>query len=629
MTLDATLRDFRAGQKMFGRFTLTKILGRGGMGIVWLAHDDDLDRDVALKFLPEIIVHDRAVVEDLKRETKRSLELTHKNIVRIHDFIHDSISACITMEYIEGDTLSNLRADKATRVFEPDELKPWLGQLCEALDYAHNHARIIHRDLKPSNLMIHKRGQLKIADFGIARSLSDSFSLLTHSQGTSGTLVYMSPQQLDGLRGTHLDDIYSLGATLYELITSKPPFYSGDISRQIRERIPPSMMQRRRDIETEGNPIPKNWEETIAACLAKDPAIRPQAVMEIGSRLGITAHHDARPARTPRTIVRTPLPTQGQLKPDRRTILAVSSMALAVAGAACWWILFEEPRQRPETQLATPTAPQPSVDRLLEEAAALRQRGDTTTALARLQEATDKDPKNAQVLAEMATTYESMQKFDRSTATWRRILDLGAAAGPAYALADTKLRSGVGASTTTTAPEVGVVSSNATNTRASVQEIPAGSTLGISEVSAAEPPDPDADTHLMLRIAVKKRAGVMIDHTRVKIQVYFYDTAGDDIKLTDADVSYVWLTQNHDWTSSDSETLAVTYIRPKSKTAVGPINRTTRASALKPAAAPESEQRKYLGYIVRVYYNDQLQDKRAQPSKLLTLFPAPNTAPPQ
>src|SRR6266446_3024517 len=116
------MREFVSGQKLFGRYTLIKILGRGGIGIVWLAHDDELDRDVALKFLPEIIVHDRAVVADLKRETKRALELTHENIIRIHDFVQDSISACISMEYIDGDTLSNLRSDKAARIFEPDEL---------------------------------------------------------------------------------------------------------------------------------------------------------------------------------------------------------------------------------------------------------------------------------------------------------------------------------------------------------------------------------------------------------------------------------------------------------------------------------------------------------------------------
>jgi serine/threonine protein kinase len=151
---DATLREFASGQKLFNRYTLKKTLGRGGMGIVWLARDEELERDVALKFLPELIIHDRAVLGDLKRETRRSLELTHKNIVRIYDFVHDNTSGCISMEYVDGDTLSNLRADKLHKVFEPSELKDWVSELCDALDYAHNHARIVHRDLKPSNLMV-------------------------------------------------------------------------------------------------------------------------------------------------------------------------------------------------------------------------------------------------------------------------------------------------------------------------------------------------------------------------------------------------------------------------------------------------------------------------------------------
>src|SRR4029077_11905642 len=102
------------------------------------------------------------------------------------------------------------------------ELTEWIKQLCEALDYAHNHARVVHRDLKPTNLMVNQRGELKVADFGIARSLSDSVSKITVEGGTSGTLVYMSPQQLNGERGTHLDDVYSFGATIYDLLTSKP-----------------------------------------------------------------------------------------------------------------------------------------------------------------------------------------------------------------------------------------------------------------------------------------------------------------------------------------------------------------------------------------------------------------------
>lgn len=338
-SLDATLRDFVAGQKVFGRYTLTRILGRGGMGIVWLTHDDDLDRDVALKFLPEIIVHDRAIVEDLKRETKRALELTHKNIIRIHDFVHDSISACITMEYVEGDTLSNLRVDKATRAFEPDEIKPWLSQLCDALDYAHNHARIVHRDLKPSNLMITKRGQLKIADFGIACTLTDSVSMITHSTGTSGTLFYMSPQQLDGHRATHLDDIYSVGATLYELLTSKPPFYSGDIQRQIHERIPPSMMRRRADLDIEGNPIPKNWEETVANCLAKDPAKRPQTVTALAQRLHLAETSEPTFASTKSQTVKS------ARRMRSRFAIAAAIAIIAVAGA----VLFERNQQRQQS----------------------------------------------------------------------------------------------------------------------------------------------------------------------------------------------------------------------------------------------------------------------------------------
>ena len=281
----ATSCEFANGQKVFDRYTLVKILGRGGMGIVWLARDEELERDVALKFLPDLMIQDRAVFDQLKRETKRCLELTHPNIVRIHDLVHDERSGCISMEYIDGETLSNLRAEKEKNVFEPDEIAIWTSQLCDALDYAHNHAKVIHRDLKPGNLMVSQRGDLKVSDFGIARSLADSVSRLTMEQGRSGTLAYMSPQQLDGGRGSHLDDIYSLGATLYDLLTSKPPFYSGNIDRQIHERVAPSMTERRKEFDIEPALVPQVWEDAVAACLAKDPSGRPQSAAEVTQRL--------------------------------------------------------------------------------------------------------------------------------------------------------------------------------------------------------------------------------------------------------------------------------------------------------------------------------------------------------
>jgi serine/threonine protein kinase/tetratricopeptide (TPR) repeat protein len=281
----ATSREFAGGQKVFGRYTLVKVLGRGGMGTVWLARDEELERDVALKFLPDLMTQDHAVFDQLKRETRRCLELTHPHIVRIHDFVHDERSGCISMEYVDGETLSNLRAEKEQKVFEADEIATWTSQLCDALDYAHNHAKVVHCDLKPANLMVNQRGDLKVADFGIARSLADSVSRLTMEQDRSGTLIYMSPQQLNGERSTHLDDIYSLGASIYELLTSKPPFYSGNIDRQICERVAPSMTERRKELDIEPALVPQVWEDAVAACLAKDPSRRPQSAAEVAQRL--------------------------------------------------------------------------------------------------------------------------------------------------------------------------------------------------------------------------------------------------------------------------------------------------------------------------------------------------------
>ncbi len=324
---EATLREYRSGQKLFGRYTLIKILGRGGMGIVWLAHDEELERNVALKFLPDLIIHDAAVLSDLKRETRRCLELTHKNIVRIYDFVHDKRSGCISMEYIDGDTLSNLRCDKERKVFEAAELTDWMSQLCDALDYAHNYAQIIHRDLKPANLMVNQRGELKVSDFGIARSLGDSMSRLTRAGGRSGTLAYMSPQQLEGERGSHLDDIYSLGASVYELLTSKPPFYVGNIDRQIREKIPASMTERRKEFEIEAEPIPAVWEEWVAACLAKDPGRRPQSVSEIVRQLQIPSAEARPPA------IRSSFPRSKK----RVLVLALVSLCLLALAVGGWY----------------------------------------------------------------------------------------------------------------------------------------------------------------------------------------------------------------------------------------------------------------------------------------------------
>jgi serine/threonine protein kinase len=359
--LDATTRDFANGQKVFNRYTLIKTLGRGGMGVVWLAHDDELERNVALKFLPELIVHDRAVLGDIKRETRRSLDLTHKNIVRIYDFVHSDQSGCISMEYVDGDTLSNLRADKPHKVFEAHDLNEWTSQLCDALDYAHNHARIIHRDLKPANLMVNTRGDLKVSDFGISRSLSDSVSMLTMEQGRSGTLVFMSPQQLDGERSSHLDDIYSFGATVYELLTSKPPFSSGNVDRQIREKIPPAMNLRRKELEIEGEPIDETWERVVAACLAKEPARRPQSFAEIAQKLEIASPKTVRAKQASAEKAKgSGLPgIIAALKSNPAALYGGAGAVLCAGLLAIWYFGFHQATAKPAEAPVTAQQPAP------------------------------------------------------------------------------------------------------------------------------------------------------------------------------------------------------------------------------------------------------------------------------
>src|SRR6266404_3142178 len=335
-----TALDAAGGQMMFGRYKLVKVLGRGGMGIVWLARDEELERNVALKFLPDLMIQDRALLDQLKRETKRCLELTHPHIVRIHDFVHDDRSGCISMEYIDGETLSNLRVEKEQRIFEPDEIATWISQLCDALDYAHTRANVIHCDLKPANLMVNQRGDLKISDFGIARSLSDSVSRLTVEQGRSGTLVYMSPQQLNGERCTHLDDIYSLGASIYELLTSKPPFYSSNIDSQICERVAPSMTERRKELDIEPALVPQLWENAVATCLAKDPSRRPQSAEEVAQRLQLAS-------RQTRTLRRA----LGKSS-NKKALLLGSTAALFVLSLAGLYFGVLKPQAKPVSQAA-------------------------------------------------------------------------------------------------------------------------------------------------------------------------------------------------------------------------------------------------------------------------------------
>lgn len=336
----ATVRGHTAGQQVFKRYTLTRILGRGGMGVVWLAHDRELERDVALKFLPEVVAADPQAIHDLKRETRRSLDLTHPHIIRIHDFLQDATAAAISMEYVAGDTLAGLKLQQPGGHFEAPQLQRWVEELAAALDYAHTVPRIVHRDLKPANLMVDARGSLKIADFGIAASVADSVSRVSVQAGSSGTPVYMSPQQMMGEKPAVTDDVYALGATLYELLTGRPPFFSGNIIAQVQGKQPPSMTERRAELEASGEPIPPAWEETIAACLAKDPAARPASAAAVAAGLsGVPADIPvvAPPPAEPTPVSNPTAPPVPRPKPPPGPVAAPSPAAPASRTPARRW----------------------------------------------------------------------------------------------------------------------------------------------------------------------------------------------------------------------------------------------------------------------------------------------------
>ena len=235
---DKTIAGGGAGAILAGRYHIIRQLGQGGMGSVWLAEDRQLDnRKVAIKMLPSIIVTDKRAYQQLKSEALVSLKLVHPNIVTLRVFEENDGAPFLVMDYIEGRTLSDYLAEKG-KLSEAETIK-LLKPIAAALDYAHSE-KVIHRDVKPSNIIIRNDGHPFILDFGIAREIQESMTRMT-GRTISGTLLYMSPEQLRGAPPTPAQDIYSFAATVYECLTGKPPFYRGHIEYQILNENPAAL----------------------------------------------------------------------------------------------------------------------------------------------------------------------------------------------------------------------------------------------------------------------------------------------------------------------------------------------------------------------------------------------------
>jgi serine/threonine protein kinase/formylglycine-generating enzyme required for sulfatase activity len=316
---------FAAGMKILGgRFVLERQLGRGGMGEVWLARDAELGDHRALKFLPGEVAHDPKALSQLRREAAAGQRLSHPRIVKTHDLHVDGGHAAVAMEYVEGKTLNELQAEIEKGYFEVAEIAGWIKDVCEALAYAHGEAKVVHRDLKPPNIIIEKAtGRAKVLDFGISRRISEAHTQIT-GKDSSGTMAYSSPQQMDGDKGVPSDDLYALGATLYELLTGSPPFFRGDLRKQILEKVPPSMTERRAELAEEGmileggQPIPSNWEQGVADCLSKEPNKRPPDAMALWQGLSREKTREEEAGSRREELERQRLVLEQQIEADKR-----------------------------------------------------------------------------------------------------------------------------------------------------------------------------------------------------------------------------------------------------------------------------------------------------------------------
>ena len=274
----------RRGDLFASRYELLSTLGKGGMGVVYLARDQQLDEEVALKVLrPDVLKDDPTILDRFKKETKLARRITHRNVLRTHDFGETGGTAYISMEYLEGVTLKDLIASKGA-------LPIGVGlriakQMCQGLEAAHAQG-VVHRDIKPQNMLIlPETGDLKIMDFGIA-SVSDmkagaGASGLTTAGTVMGTPDYIPPEQAQGSPADYRSDIYSLSVVLFEVFTGRLPFTADTIMKvvlaHIRNPPPPP--------RTINDHIPAALEAVILRGLQKEPSARYQSVEELARDL--------------------------------------------------------------------------------------------------------------------------------------------------------------------------------------------------------------------------------------------------------------------------------------------------------------------------------------------------------
>ena len=325
MTLETPREELASGSTFAGRYQIIEELGRGGMGHVYKAYDKEIHAKVALKLIKPEVAADPGTIERFRNELRTARDVSHKHICRTYDLGREGGLHYITMEYVPGEDLKAMirmsgRLGTGTAVAVA-------RQVCEGLAEAHRRG-IVHRDLKPSNIMIDREGQVRILDFGIARSARARG--VTGAGFVVGTPEYMSPEQVEGREVDARSDLYSLGIVLYEMLTGRVPF-AGD--------TPFSVGVKQRS-EKPGDPrqlnpdIPDDLSRLVLKCLEKDPERRYGSAEEVAVELEKIAQ---RIPTTERVLARRKPSTTRRIatalrQKKVRVPLAVAAVALLAAG---------------------------------------------------------------------------------------------------------------------------------------------------------------------------------------------------------------------------------------------------------------------------------------------------------
>jgi serine/threonine-protein kinase len=270
--------ELRPGDLLAQRYQVQRLLGRGGMGAVYLANDEVLGEQVALKIIASSSAPwDPSLVERFRREAAAARKISSPNVIRIHDLGEAAPGLLyISMEYFPGRTLAQVMAQRG--ILPLETCRDYLQQICVGLAAAHA-ASVIHRDLKPANIMVGERDAVRIIDFGLAKARAEEG--LTATGALLGTPLYMAPEQVRGKAIDARTDIYALGAMAFHMVTGRPPFVGENPIATGFAHLTEAPL-RARSLRPD---LPQAWDDVIFAALAKAPADRPDSALAFRDRL--------------------------------------------------------------------------------------------------------------------------------------------------------------------------------------------------------------------------------------------------------------------------------------------------------------------------------------------------------